>query len=262
MQGMDGLKLPSLSGPRTVWHRGAAEEVAWAVNANHGGGCARSLPEPKPALLTDARVALPPVICCIRHARRFVPALQERRRRDRAVLPAGGAALRWEQLVASMAPDLGRQPQHHQPHCDPPRDGLERHHSGRFRVGPQPDPGVPDLPRTFQGLRLRRRLRRLLRDHPPPRPLPDQRELVANPRLYRRVRRQRAPGQLPCRQDPVSRAPPRDERHMEQLALVRRPAATAGGARRRPRRRAARRAVLQLEHDEGQHCRSRAGAHG
>jgi hypothetical protein len=33
-QDMDGADLPV--GPRTVWRRGAEEEVAWAVNANHG----------------------------------------------------------------------------------------------------------------------------------------------------------------------------------------------------------------------------------
>lgn len=35
-QNMDGIDLPSVN--HTVWRRGTEEEVAWAVNANHGGG--------------------------------------------------------------------------------------------------------------------------------------------------------------------------------------------------------------------------------
>lgn len=35
-QGVDAVTLPVLN--RTVWRRGAEEEVAWAIFANHGGG--------------------------------------------------------------------------------------------------------------------------------------------------------------------------------------------------------------------------------
>ena len=37
-QGLDGLTLPK-NGPAEVWKRGAEVEVAWAISANHGGGC-------------------------------------------------------------------------------------------------------------------------------------------------------------------------------------------------------------------------------
>ena len=36
IQNMDGLELPPL--PPAVWRRGSVQEVAWANNANHGGG--------------------------------------------------------------------------------------------------------------------------------------------------------------------------------------------------------------------------------
>lgn len=42
-QNMDGADLPPVKGPATVWTRGAVEEVAWAINANHGGGYAYRL---------------------------------------------------------------------------------------------------------------------------------------------------------------------------------------------------------------------------
>eukprot|EP01062_Namystynia_karyoxenos_P051364 TRINITY_DN402_c0_g1_i2.p1 TRINITY_DN402_c0_g1~~TRINITY_DN402_c0_g1_i2.p1 ORF type:complete len:344 (+),score=106.75 TRINITY_DN402_c0_g1_i2:86-1117(+) len=37
-QGADGLSLPQLAGEPTVWKRGSEQEVAWGINANHGGG--------------------------------------------------------------------------------------------------------------------------------------------------------------------------------------------------------------------------------
>ena len=36
-QGSDGVHLPRQ--PPTEWRRGSVQEVAWAINANHGGGC-------------------------------------------------------------------------------------------------------------------------------------------------------------------------------------------------------------------------------
>lgn len=44
VQNMDGADLPPLSGiNETVWTVGSVQEVAWAVNANHGGGYAYRL---------------------------------------------------------------------------------------------------------------------------------------------------------------------------------------------------------------------------
>ena len=38
-QGYDGLDMPKAGTP-PVWIKGAEVEVAWAISANHGGGCA------------------------------------------------------------------------------------------------------------------------------------------------------------------------------------------------------------------------------
>lgn len=42
-QGMDGRDLPMLPGKRTKWKAGSAQEVAWSIHANHGGGYAYRL---------------------------------------------------------------------------------------------------------------------------------------------------------------------------------------------------------------------------
>lgn len=43
VQNMDGIDLPPLTGAdkKTVWKAGSIQEVAWANNANHGGGFLR-----------------------------------------------------------------------------------------------------------------------------------------------------------------------------------------------------------------------------
>ena len=49
-QNMDGSDLPALKETPPVWKAGAAVEVAWANNANHGGGCVPGTPkQPKAA---------------------------------------------------------------------------------------------------------------------------------------------------------------------------------------------------------------------
>jgi len=42
-QGFDGKDLPELGGVTTVWLRGSTQEVAWSIEANHGGGYAYRL---------------------------------------------------------------------------------------------------------------------------------------------------------------------------------------------------------------------------
>ena len=37
-QNMDGSELPQVESANTTWSRGTVQEVAWANNANHGGG--------------------------------------------------------------------------------------------------------------------------------------------------------------------------------------------------------------------------------
>ena len=57
-QGSDGLLLPRR--PPVEWRRGSVQEVAWAINANHGGGCAPSGgPEPH----EPSRQRIPRPIC-------------------------------------------------------------------------------------------------------------------------------------------------------------------------------------------------------
>jgi len=42
-QGFDGKDLPELSGVKTEWSCGSTQEVAWSIEANHGGGYAYRL---------------------------------------------------------------------------------------------------------------------------------------------------------------------------------------------------------------------------
>lgn len=51
-QGFDGRDLPELSGIKTVWPQGSAQDVAWSISANHGGGYSYRLC-PKSANMTE-----------------------------------------------------------------------------------------------------------------------------------------------------------------------------------------------------------------
>jgi len=52
-QGTDGVTLPEVPGPKTVWERGSSVEVAHAIHCNHGGGYSYRLC-PKSGSVTEA----------------------------------------------------------------------------------------------------------------------------------------------------------------------------------------------------------------
>lgn len=52
-QNMDGKDLPKLAAAPPVWKRGSVAEVAWANNANHGGGYAYRLCKNVPGQITE-----------------------------------------------------------------------------------------------------------------------------------------------------------------------------------------------------------------
>jgi len=130
-KGFDGRDLPELTGVKTEWVRGSAQEVAFSIHANHGGGYSYRLC-PKSSNVTED--------CFQRHHLQFAGDQSWIQWRDDSSNRTAFTATRVSEGTKPAGSQWTKNPI---PACGDPSGGVGQ--GGRCTTPPQFDPPLPGL---------------------------------------------------------------------------------------------------------------------